>query len=66
MTDSNRQRERERAARERAEVNPAARRDRPGDVPARAGEPEREAERSQVPATQEEPLDPLGPGGIGD
>lgn len=66
MNDFDRRRERERAAREKAEVNPAARRDRPGDAPGRAREREREAEKSQVPGTQEEPLDPLGPGGIGD
>jgi hypothetical protein len=46
----------------KAEVNPAARRDRPGRLPS---SDERREEDNQVPAVQEEPLDPLGPGGIG-
>jgi hypothetical protein len=46
----------------KAEVNPAARRDRPGQLPF---SDERREEDNQVPPVQEEPLDPLGPGGIG-
>lgn len=57
-------RKRERTAEERAEVNPAARRDRPGAPPPL---PDRERRPGQqVPPDQEEPLDPLGPGGIGE
>jgi hypothetical protein len=55
---------RERTAEERAEVNPAARRDRPGEAPPRPVH-DRRPDR-QVPPDQEEPLDPLGPGGIGE
>ena len=47
----------------KTDVNPAARHDRPGTVP--PGEERRERE-SQVPPVQEEPMDPLAPGGIGD
>jgi hypothetical protein len=54
---------REEAAEEKAEVNPAARRDRPGS-PSTDAEAEEDRTR-QVPPVQEEPLDPLGPGGIG-
>ena len=53
----------EEAAEEKAQVNPAARRDRPGDRPAQKAEDERG--EPEVPPVQEEPLDPLGPGGIG-
>lgn len=56
-------RKREQKAREKADVNPAARRDRPGDA---GDEKIREGGSGrQVPPVQEEPLDPLGPGGIG-
>lgn len=52
------------SAQDRARVNPAARRDRPGQEPPPAPEdPSKDEE--QVPPAQEEPLDPLGPGGIG-
>jgi hypothetical protein len=44
------------------EVNPAARRDRPGRLPS---SDEHREEDNQVPPVQKEPLDPLGPGGIG-
>ena len=51
------------AAEEKAQVNPAARRDRPGDRPPE--NPREERGNPEVPPVQEEPLDPLGPGGIG-
>ena len=54
----------ERAETDRTQVNPAARRDRPQDPPAVAPEDPTKDEQ-QVPPGQEEPLDPLGPGGIG-
>jgi hypothetical protein len=57
-------RKRERTAEERAEVNPAARRDRPEGAPPGPGRDRRPGQ--QVPPDQEEPLDPLGPGGIGE
>lgn len=56
--------ERDEVAEERAEVNPAARRDRPGEAPPAPKEEEGTEDRQVHPA-QEEPLDPLGPGGIG-
>ena len=55
--------EQQRAAKERAEVNPAARHDRPGDAKRPREQDQRQDE--EVPSGQEEPLDPLGPGGIG-
>ena len=49
---------------EKVSVNPAARRDSP-EAP--ATERDEEDQRADpVPPTQEEPLDPLGPGGIGE
>jgi hypothetical protein len=45
------------------EVNPAARRDSEREPGPRPAKPEG---AEQVPPVQEEPLDPLGPGGIGD
>jgi hypothetical protein len=55
---------RERTSEERAKVNPAARHDRPGEDP--PGSDEERRPGRQVPPDQEEPLDPLGPGGIGE
>lgn len=46
-----------------SEINPAARRDRPG-APAEEVEEHEQGDQA-VPPTQTEPLDPLGPGGIG-
>jgi len=55
---------REQKTDEKSRVHPAARRDRPG-VP--ATDRDREDRRDEpVPPAQEEPLDPLGPGGIGE
>lgn len=56
-------RKREDAADEKAEINPAARRDRPGKTPPEP-DPEERTD-GEVPPVQDEPLDPLGPGGIG-
>ncbi|HEX6924875.1 MAG TPA: hypothetical protein VF167_05575 [Longimicrobiaceae bacterium] len=56
-------RKREQSAREKADVNPAARRDRPGE--ADEEEIRNHGAARHVPPVQEEPLDPLGPGGIG-
>lgn len=47
---------------QKARVNPAARHDPPS---AAAGEKADDRKREQVPPGQQEPLDPLGPGGIG-
>jgi hypothetical protein len=44
-------------------VNPAARHDPERSQP---GDPRPRSANEQVPPVQEEPLDPLGPGGIGD
>lgn len=49
---------------EKAQVNPAARHDRPADGPGRQVQ-ERSRER-QVKPTQGEELNPLDPGGIGE
>ena len=46
-----------------AEINPARRRDRP-ETPTRVAEEHEPGDRP-VPPEQSEPLDPLGPGGIG-
>lgn len=54
---------RERADEEKARVNPAARRDRPGEE--KLEEDRRKRHSEEVHPAQEEPLDPLGPGGIG-
>ena len=47
----------------KTQVNPAARHDSDRTPP---DDEARRREREQVPPVQEEPLDPLGPGGIGD
>ena len=57
-------RKRERTSEDRARVNPAARHDDPGATPPDSDEERRPGK--QVPPDQEEPLDPLGPGGIGE
>jgi hypothetical protein len=47
----------------KTQVNPAARHDSDRTPP---DDEARRREGEQVPPVQEEPLDPLGPGGIGD
>ena len=47
---------------QKASVNPAARHDPPS---AEFGEKDEAGSKKQVPPGQQEPLDPLGPGGIG-
>ena len=62
MQDEKRhERDREKDAKTR--VNPAARHDSDQTPP---DDEARRREGEQVPPVQEEPLDPLGPGGIGD
>ncbi len=53
------------ARREYVEVNPAARRDRPGEPHQDLADREPDPDEPEVKPHQSEPLDPLGPGGIG-
>jgi hypothetical protein len=48
-----------------AEVNPAARRDRPGEPHGDLADREPEPDEPAVKPYQQEPLDPLDQGGIG-
>lgn len=61
MQDEKRREDEEKKG-QKARVNPAARHDLPS---AAAGEKGDESKKEQVPPGQEEPLDPLSPGGIG-
>lgn len=48
-----------------AEINPAARRDRPGEPHEDLSERGRDSSDEPVKPYQDEPMDPLDPGGIG-